>query len=122
MFEFADIFTEDGELGQTSKIKHSIHTGDAQPIRQPVQRVPLYQRQKMQDLLTEMQAKDMIQPSQSPWASPVVLVQEKDGCSMDYRKLNSVIRKDTYPIPRIDDTLDTLAGSQWFSTLPSIHG
>ena len=33
---------------------------------------------------------------------------------MDYRKLNSVIQKDTYPIPRIDDTLDTLAGSQWF--------
>ena len=77
VFEFADIFTDDGELGRTNKIKHSIHTGDAQPIRQPVQRVSLCQRQKMQDLLTEMQAKDVIQPSQSPWASPVVLVQKK---------------------------------------------
>ena len=67
-----------------------------------------------------MQAKDVIQPLQSPWASPVVLVQEKDGCSMDYRNLNSVIRKDTYPIPRIDDTLDTLAGSQWFSALRTV--
>ena len=125
VFEFADIFAEDGEFGQTSKIKHSIHTGDAQPIRQPVQRVPLCQRQEMQNLLTEMQDKDVIQPSQSPWASPVVLVQKKDGSTrfcIDYRKLNAVTRKDTYPIPRIDDTLDILAGSQWFSTLDMVSG
>ena len=125
VFEFADIFAEDGELGRTSKIKHSIHTGDAQPIRQPVRRVPLCQRQEIQDLLTEMQAKDVIQPSRSPWASPVVLVQKKDGSTcfcINYRKLNSVTRKDVYPIPRIDDTLDTLAGSQWFSTLDMVSG
>lgn len=120
MLEFVDVFAEDGKLGRTSKIKHFIHTGEAQPIRQPVRKVSLCQRQEMQDLLTEMQAKDVIQPSQSPWASPVVLVQKKDGSArfcIDYRKLNSVTRKDAYPIPRIDDTLDTLAGSQWFSTL-----
>ena len=62
IFEFADIFAEDGELGRTSKIKHSIHTGDAQPIRQPVRRVPLCQRQEMQNLLAEIQDKDVIQP------------------------------------------------------------
>ena len=125
VLEFANIFAEDGELGRTSKIKHSIHTGDAQPIRQPVRRVPLCQRQEMQNLLAEMQDKDVIQPSQSPWASPVVLVQKKDGSTrfcIDYRKLNSVTRKDAYPIPRIDDTLDTLAGSQWFSTLDMVSG
>ena len=44
VFEFADIFAEDGEIGRTSKIKHSIHTGNAQPIRQSVRRVPLCQR------------------------------------------------------------------------------
>ena len=79
----------------------------------------------MKDLLTEMQAKDVIQPSQSPWASPVVLVQKKDGSArfcIDYRKLNSVTQKDAHPIPRIGDTLDTLAGSQWFSTLDMVSG
>jgi len=79
----------------------------------------------MKDLLTEMQAKDVIQPSQSPWASPVVLVQKKDGSTrfcIDYRKLNSVTQKDAYPIPRIGDTLDTLAGSQWFLTLDMVSG
>ena len=48
LLEYADIFTEDGELGQTNKIKHSINTGDAQPIHQLVRRIPLCQRQEMQ--------------------------------------------------------------------------
>ena len=125
LLEYVDIFAEDGELGRTNKIKHSIHTGDAQPIRQPVRRIPLCQRQEMQKLLMDMQSKDVIQPSQSPWASPVVLVQKRNGSTrfcIDYRKLNAVTRKDAYPIPRIDDTLDTLAGSRWFSTLDMVSG
>ena len=67
----------------------------------------------------------MIKPSTSPWASPIVLVQKKDGSTwfcVDYRKVNNVTRKDAYPLPRVDDILDTLAGSQWFSTLDLISG
>lgn len=60
-----------------------------------------------------------------PWASPIVLVKKKDGSfhfCIDYRKLNAVTRKDAYPLPRIDDTLDTLSGAQWFTTLDLISG
>jgi len=67
-----------------------------------------------------MQEKDIITPSKSPWASPIVLVPKKDGFlrfCVDYRKGNEITHKDAYPIPRIDDTLDTLAGSKCFSTL-----
>jgi hypothetical protein len=67
----------------------------------------------------------VVEPSASPWASPIVLVQKKDGSTrfcVDYRKLNEVTRKDAYPLPRIDATLDTLHGSWWFSTLDLLSG
>ncbi|GFW97620.1 hypothetical protein TNCV_684901 [Trichonephila clavipes] len=67
-----------------------------------------------------MKNNDVIEPSSSPWASPIVLVRKKDGSTrfcVDYRRLNDVTKKDSYPLPRIDDTLDTLAGNTWFSTL-----
>ena len=72
-----------------------------------------------------MLAKGVIQPSSSPWASPIVLVPKKDGnvsFCIDYRKVNAVTRRDAYPLPRMDDTLDTLAGAKWFSTLDMVSG
>ncbi|GFW86612.1 hypothetical protein TNCV_4333961 [Trichonephila clavipes] len=62
----------------------------------------------------------IVQPSESPWSSPVVLVRKKDGSwrfCVDYRKLNSVTKKDVYPLPRIDDTLDCLKGAKFFSSM-----
>ena len=72
-----------------------------------------------------MHEKKVIQPSKSPWASPIVLVQKKDGSwqfCIDYHKVNAVTRKDAYPLRRIDDTLDTMAGSRWFTTLDLLSG
>ena len=72
-----------------------------------------------------MKEKGVIEESNSPWASPIVLVEKKDGTlrfCVDYRRLNQVTEKDAYPLPRIDSTLEAFAGAQYFSTLDLTSG
>ena len=67
----------------------------------------------------------VIEESNSPWASPVVLVRKKDNTlryCIDYRRLNAVTRKDSYPLPRIDESLDSLKNARYFSTLDLASG
>ena len=108
------------DLGHTQVMQHHIDTKGAAPIRQQARRVPLPCQETVQTLLQDMLDKGVILPSKSPWASPIVLVTKKDGSTrfcVDYRKVNVVTCKDAYPIPRVDDTLDTLSGSTWISTI-----
>ena len=98
LLAFADVFTAgDDDMGHTDLLPHTIPTGIAQPIRQAPRRAsrraPLCHRETVCKLLDDILAKDVITPSKSPWASPVVLVQKKDGSvrfCIDYRKLNTV--------------------------------
>ena len=102
-----------------------IDTGDSPPIRQRPCRMPPAHRQEAKHLLKDMLNNNIIQPSSGPWASPVVLVRKKDGSlrfCIDYRKVNAVTRKDAYPLPRVDGTLDTLACCKWFTTLDLLSG
>lgn len=67
----------------------------------------------------------VIEPSRSPWAAPVVIAPKKDGglrFCVDYRELNKVTKKDVYPLPRIDDTVDALNGAQFLSAFDLLSG
>src|SRR3954465_13966274 len=72
-----------------------------------------------------MLEQDIIKASQSPWASPIVLVKKKNGKTrfcVDYRKINKITKRDAYPLPRIDEILDSLENAQWFSSLNLASG
>ena len=119
--EFKDIFSaSDRDLGRTSVAMHRIETGDARPVRQPLRRQPLPHRTAIDSNLDSMLADGIIEPTVSEWAANVVLARKKDGnlrFCIDYRQLNDRTKKDSYPLPRIDECLDALAGGGWFSTL-----
>ena len=124
--EYHDVFSlEEGERGETDVVELHIDTGDAHPKSQPPRRVPFAVRQEIARQLRQMQTNGVIQPSKSPWASPIVLVRKKDGSlrfCIDYRSLNSVTKQDKFSIPRIDDLLDQLDQAQFFTTLDLAAG
>ncbi len=124
--EYEDVFSKgEFDIGRTSLIKHKIDTPGAHPIRQPLRRSSPEQRAEVDRQVKELLDRNLIQPSDSAWASPIVLVGKKDGSKRlccDYRKINDVTVKDAYPLPRIDDSLDSLGGAKYFSTLDLAAG
>ncbi|PIK38532.1 Retrovirus-related Pol polyprotein from transposon [Apostichopus japonicus] len=124
--DFADVFAKSpDDLGRTTLAKHRIDTGGAKPVRQAARRLPPTRKEEATTEVKRMLRQDIIEPSSSSWSSPVVLVKKGDGSTrfcVDYRRLNEVTTKDSFPLPRIDDSLDTLAGSKWFSTLDLASG
>ena len=118
--EFQDVFSlGDDDLGNTPLLKHGIET-HGPPLRQPYRRQnPAVRREEMVQV-QQMLSNNVIRPSNSPWASPVVMVRKKDGSlrfCVDFRQLSAATIKDVHPLPRIDGLLDALHGAKWFSTL-----
>ena len=117
MLEASDVFAS--ELGCTNLVRHTIDTGDSPPIKQQPYWTPMIYCERMAKMIEDMQAQGVVQPSSSPWASPVVLVPKNDVTArfcIDYRRLNTISRKDVYPLPRIEDILSTLGEARYFST------
>ena len=115
----------DEDYGCTDVVTHTIPTGEATPIRERYRPVPPTLYKELRTLLQGMIASGVVHESSSPWAAPVVLVQKKNGSwrfCVDYRKLNSVTRKDDFPLPRIEDSLTSLTRAAWYSTLDLASG
>lgn len=107
-------------MGETDCVLHIINTGQARFIKQAPRRIPIYQKEEVSQELKRMLDVGVIKPSKSPWASPIVIVRKSDGSirfCVDDRKVNEVTIKDSYPLPRINDSLDVLHKSSWYSVL-----
>ena len=126
LLEYADLFaTHDLDIGKFNVLVHWIKTGDAFPIKQRMRRTPMGFEKEEKKTVDSMLGAGVIEPSTSDWASPPVLVRKKDNSwryCLDFRALNNVTVKDAYPLPLIEDCLDSLAGKSWFSTLDMNSG
>lgn len=106
--------------GFTNVTCHRINTENHEPIKIRPYRIPNAQREEMKDIIDELIKTDVIRHSNSPWCSPAILVKKKDGSKrlcIDYRKLNSITKKDCYSLPIIEELIDRLSGAKFFSLL-----
>lgn len=124
--EFKDCFSYSlKDLGLTTVAEMEIKLKDCEPIVYRPYRLSHNEKALVRDMVQEMLDSNIVQESSSPYASPIVLVQKKSGekrLCVDYRALNRKTVKDHYPLPRIEDQLDLLAGHEYFITLDLASG
>ncbi|KAE8996169.1 hypothetical protein PF011_g16016 [Phytophthora fragariae] len=123
---FSDLFVESSKKpGRADLLMFEIDTGDNRPIKQQPYRVSGAEGEVMEAEVEEYLDLGLIRPSNSPWASPVLMIRKPDGgirFCIDYRRLNAVTVKDCYPMPSIDDILDVLGDARLFSTMDIASG
>jgi len=126
LLKYKDSFSKDEwDLGLTNLAEHPINTGDAAPVRQRPRRVPLAYANEEKKAIEDLLKKGVIQKSTSNWSSPIVLVKKKSGAirpCIDYRRVNALVKQDGFPLPRVQDCLDAVSGSAFFSSLDLTSG
>ena len=124
--QYSDVFSHgDGDIGKTQILQHHIETGQAPPVRQRPRRIPVKLREEVERQKEKMLKEGVIEESSSPWCSPIVLAKKKDGSfrfCVDLRAVNAVTQSLPIPLPRVDESLDSLAGAKLFSTLDMASG
>ena len=126
--EYHDLFSlENNEIGHTKAAEHVIKLKDPDtaPFKERFRRILPPQVDEVREHLKLMLDAGAIQLSNSPWCNAVVLVWKRDGSlrfCIDFRILNSLTKKDSHPLPRICETLDSLIGAAYFSTFDLTSG
>ena len=112
-----DVLDAATELTSDQRVMHDIDTGSTRPIRCNPRKLSPKKIKIQQELVDKMLEEGQIEHSVSAWSAPTVLVTKKDGTTrfcVDYRRLNNNTKKDAFPLPRIDDSLNSLSGQSWF--------
>ena len=121
--KYPNIFAD--KPGRTTAATHDIDVGSARPIKLPPYRVHPSQVDQVKAELKKMQEMDIIEPATSEWCSPITLVPKKDGTlrfCVDYRKLNSVTRKNNFPLPRVEDCIEAIGNANYLTKIDCLRG
>lgn len=121
--EFPRVFKD--SPGRTEAACHDVDVGDNQPVKQSPYRASPQKQQLLQKELDYMLQQGLIEPCQSEWCSPVTLVPKPGGSyrfCIDYRKVNSLTKTDTYPLPRVDDCIDRIGSAKYITKLDLLKG
>src|SRR2546421_3442906 len=113
------------KLGKTGIIKHKIDTGEYEPIAGKPYKTNDEKKKIIKEEIEEMEKSGIIRRSYSPWASPVVIIDKKDGSKrfcIDFRKVNDITKTDAHPLPRIDDLLEQFRTARYFSSMDLASG
>lgn len=113
------------ELGHSTISQMSIDLQSDTPVVYRPYRLAIKEKEIVREMVDDLLQNDIVRPSTSPYASPIVLVKKKTGnyrLCIDYRALNKITTKENYPMPLIDDQLDALAGHTYFTTLDLASG
>ncbi|KAF9752795.1 Retrovirus-related Pol polyprotein from transposon opus, partial [Nosema granulosis] len=113
---FKEMFSEEIDHSRICKmVKHKIDTEEAKPIHNKTRRIPVHFTREIGEEIDKNLKLGIIRPSRSPWCSGIVPILKPDGSlrmCIDYRPLNNVTVKDRYPLPRIDEIMDAVAGAR----------
>lgn len=123
--EYDHCFFETSGLGRVSITEHHINLEKDQPVRSKPYRLTYEEDQYLKDELKKMLELDLIRPASGRWSSPLFFIKKKNGSLrmvIDYRRVNRLTTPESYPLPHIDDLLDSLNGASWFSTLDAASG
>ncbi len=118
LLDFWDLFSHDGSYGHTNLLKHRIITEDVPPIKCRYRPINPALEPDLKRQLDEWTRHDVIEPANSPWSFNLVAAKKKGGrirWCIDWRRLNEVTKKDTWPMPSVPDTIARLAGSTIYS-------
>ena len=115
---YHDVFALEGnELACTSYIEHEIHIENGEPFKERLWHIPPPLLEEVCASLRDMLEAGAIHLSQFPWCNVAVLVQKKDGTLCFCIEFNVHMKKDSYPLPRIQEALESMVGLAHFSSM-----
>ena len=115
----------DRDLGFCDILKHSIPTTTDKPVYLPHRQIPVQLQSEVRKCLDNWLKQGIIRPSKSPYASQVVIVRKKTGeirLCVDFRKLNAISIRDSFPLPRVEEALQAVQAAVWFSSFDLAQG